>query len=85
MGINIGVMVFILYKQLGLARYTDVTVRYVPRFRGHCSIRFRYNREKKTNLLYVRFLFIYFEQTVVQIKKKFHLDVNILILLHCYI
>ncbi len=50
---------------LGVERYTDVTVRYVPRFRGHGLIRFRYNREKK--IYYARFLFIYFEQTVVQI------------------
>ncbi len=32
---------------LGVARYTDVTVRYVPLFGGHGSIRFRYNRKKK--------------------------------------
>ncbi len=36
---------------LGVARYTDVTVRYVPRFGSHDSIRFRYNRKKTTNLL----------------------------------
>ncbi len=36
---------------LGVARYTDATVRYVPRFGGHGSIRFRYNRKKKRNLL----------------------------------
>ncbi len=34
---------------LGVTRYTDVTVQYEPRFRGHGSIRFRYNR--KENLL----------------------------------
>ncbi len=56
---------------LGVARYTDVTVRYVPRFGGHGSIRFRYNMKKK-EIYYARFLFIYFEQTVtlVQIKKN---------------
>ncbi len=54
------------YYILGVARYTDVTVRYVPRFGGHGSIRFRYNREKK-EIYYAQFLFIYFEQTVVQI------------------
>ncbi len=32
---------------LGVERYTDVTVRYVPRFRGHGSIRFRDNRKRK--------------------------------------
>ncbi len=54
---------------LGVARYTDVTVRYVPRFGGHGSIRFRYNMKKK-QIYCARFLFIYFEQTVVQIKKN---------------
>ncbi len=54
---------------LGVARYTDVTVRYVPQFGGHGSIRFRYNMKKK-EIYYARFLFIYFEQTVVQIKKN---------------
>ncbi len=49
---------------IGVARHTDVTVRYVPRFGGHGSIRFRYNRGKK-QIYYARFLFIYFEQTVV--------------------
>ncbi len=52
-----------------MARYTDVTVRYVPRFGGHGSIRFRYNMKKK-EIYYARFLFIYFEQTVEQIKKN---------------
>ncbi len=36
---------------LGVAWYTDVMVRYVPRFGGHGSIRFRYNRKKTTYLL----------------------------------
>ncbi len=57
-----------LHYIVGVARYTDVTVRYVPRFGGHGSIRFQYIRKKK--IYYARFLFIYFEQTVVQIKKK---------------
>ncbi len=35
---------------------------------------------KKKEIYYVRGLFIYFEQTVVQIKKKFHLDAKILII-----
>ncbi len=39
-------------------------------------------QQEKTNLLCC-FLFIYFEQTVVQITIFFHLDVKIL--LHCYI
>ncbi len=43
---------------LGVARYTDVMVRYVPRFGGHGSIRFRYNMKKK-EIYYARFfLFI---------------------------
>ncbi len=57
-----------IYSILGVARHTDVTVRYVPWFGGHGSIRFRYNMKKKE--IYARFLFIYFEQTVVQIKKN---------------
>ncbi len=81
--------VFLLYTYiyiyiLGVARYTDVTIRYVPRFGGHGSIRFRYNMKKKGNL-YARFLFIYFEQTVVQINKKIHLDVKILHIITCYV
>ncbi len=36
---------------LGMARYTDVTVRYVPRFGSQGSIRFRYNRKKKSTML----------------------------------
>ncbi len=67
---------------LGVARYTDVTVRYVPRFKGHGLIRFRYNMKKK-EIYYARFLFIYFEQTVVQIKKK--ILVKILHIITCYI
>ncbi len=50
-------------------RYTDVTVRYVHRFGGHGSIRFRYNKGKKL-IYYARFLFIYFEQTLEQKKIK---------------
>ncbi len=34
--------------------------------------------QEKKEIYYARFLFIYFEQTVVQIKKKIHLDVKIL-------
>ncbi len=45
------------------------------------TIRFRYNRKKN----YSRFLFMYFEQTLVQITIFFHLDVNILnIIILCY-
>ncbi len=69
---------------LGVARYTDVTVRYVPRFGVTVRFDFRTTGEKK-EIYYARFLFIYFEQTVVQIKKKFHLDVKILNIITCYI
>ncbi len=69
---------------LGVAWYTDVTVRYIPRFGGHGSIQFRYNMKKK-EIYYARFLFIYFEQTVVQINKTIHLDVKILHIITCYI
>ncbi len=70
---------------LGVARYTDVSVRYVPRSGGHGSIRFQYNRKKK-QIYYAWFLIIYFEQTVVQITIFFsHLDVKILNIITCYI
>ncbi len=69
---------------LGVARYTDVTVRYVPRFGGHGLIRFRYNRKKK-QIYYAQSLFIYFEQTVVQITFFSHLDVKILNIIMLYI
>ncbi len=70
--------IYIYIYILGVARYTDVTVRYVPRFGGQGSIQFQYNRKKK-KIYYAQFLFIYFEQTVVQI-IKIHLDVKILII-----
>ncbi len=44
-------------------------------------------QQEKKEIYYARFLFIYFEQTVVQIKKKIHLDVkilNIITLLYIY-
>ncbi len=43
---------------LGVAQYTDVTIRYVPRFGGHGSIRFRYNRKKKKSTMLGYFSFI---------------------------
>ncbi len=48
---------------LGVARYTDVTVWYVPRF-DTISV-----QQGKKEIYYatIYFLFIYFEQTVVQI------------------
>ncbi len=36
--------------------------------------------QKQKDIYYSRFRFIYFEQTVVQIKKEIHLDVEILII-----
>ncbi len=47
---------------LGVARYTDVTVRYVPQFGGHGSIRFRYNRKKKNSTMLGFFSFIFNRQ-----------------------
>ncbi len=47
------------------------------------GVRVRYNfgtTEEKKEIYYARFLFIYYEQTVVQKKKKIHLDVKILII-----
>ncbi len=82
--LNTIVYIYCIYI-LGVARYTDVTVRYVPRFGGHGLIRFRYNRKNKKQIYYSQFLLIYFEQTVVQIKKKFHLDVKILHIITLYI
>ncbi len=40
---------------------------------------------KKKEIYYAQFLFIYCEQTVVQIKKKIHLNVKILNIITCYI
>ncbi len=43
-------------------------------------------QHEKKKIYYARFLFIYFEQTVVQIIiKKIHLDVKILHIITCYI
>ncbi len=43
--------------------YTDVTVRYAPQFRGHDTI----SVQQGKNIFNSRFLFMYFEQTLVQI------------------
>ncbi len=64
------VYIYIYIYILGVSRYTDVMVRYVPRFRGHGSLRFQYNRRKKKVIYYAQFLFIYLELTVVQKKKN---------------
>ncbi len=48
---------------LGVARYTDVTVQYVLRF-DTISV------QQGKKIYYARVLFLYFEQTVVQIKKN---------------
>ncbi len=54
---------------IGVAQYTDVTVRYIPRLGGRYVF---FTTEKK----YIYFLFFFFLQTVVQKKKKKnHLDV----------
>ncbi len=59
---------------LEVERYTDVRVRYVPRFWGHGSIRFRYNKKKTTMLSFFSFIL----NTIVQITFFFHQDVKIL-------
>ncbi len=41
------------------------------------AVRYDFGKIRKI-YYYARFLFIYFEQTVVQMFKKFHLDVKIL-------
>ncbi len=43
------------------------------------TVQYDFSATTKNNIYYALFLFIYFEQTVVQKKKKFHLDVKILI------
>ncbi len=43
------IFIYIYIYILGMARYTDVTVRYVPRFGGHSSISIQ--QEQKRNLL----------------------------------
>ncbi len=62
--------------------------RYVPRFGGHGSIRFRYNRGKKSTMLGF-FSFILNRQLYkLQFFFLFHLDVkilNIITLLYIYI
>ncbi len=46
----------------------------------------RYDNRGKKVIYYARFLFIYFEKTLVQIKTIFHLDVNIInIITLCFI
>ncbi len=49
------------------------------------TVRYEFGRKfrEKKEIYYARFLFIYFEQTVVQI-KKIHLDVKILHIITCY-
>ncbi len=58
---NTYIYIYIYIYILGVARYTDVTARYVTRFGGHILIQL----EKK--IYNALFLLIYFEQTVVQI------------------
>ncbi len=71
-GLTLPCQVYSVYIYIiGVARYTDFMVRYVPRFGGHGSMQFRYNRGKK-EIYYAQFIFIYFERTVMQIKKNPH-------------
>ncbi len=55
-------------------------VRYVPWFGGHGSIQF-WNNMKKKKIYYARFLFICFEQTVVQI----YISISIYLYLYLYL
>ncbi len=66
---------------LGVARYTDITVRYAPRFGGHGLIRFRLKQKKKIrNLLCSVFSFIWTDSSA---NHNFvHRDVKILNILH---
>ncbi len=64
--VRVCVCVCVCVCVLGVARYTDVTVRYTPRFGGHGSIRFRYNRKNKKSIMLGFFSFIL--KRVVQIK-----------------
>ncbi len=42
------------------------------------TVQYDFGTTRKLQQYYARFLFIYFEQTVVQINKKIHQDVKIL-------
>ncbi len=52
------------YNTLGVARYTDVMVRYIPRF-DTISV-----QQGTKDIYYARFLLIYFEQSSANIKKN---------------
>ncbi len=56
-----------IYSILGVAQYTNVTVRYVPWFGGHGSIWFRYNNKKKNLLCSVSFHLFWTESSTVLI------------------
>ncbi len=58
---------------LGVARYTNVMVQYVPQFGCHGLTRFRYNSIKKI-------IFNLFWTDSSANKKKIHLDAKILII-----
>ncbi len=65
-------------NMLGVAQYTDVTVRYVPRFGGHGLMWFWYNR-KNIDCMLVSF-HLFWTDSRANKKKKIHLDVKILII-----
>ncbi len=67
--------IFTLYSRGGTVHRCHGSVR--TSVRGSRFDKISVYQEKK-EIYYAWFLFIYFEQTVVQIKKKIHLDVKIL-------
>ncbi len=64
--------IYIYIYILGVARYTEVTARYVPRF--GVTVWYNFDTTGK-KFYYALFLFIYFEQTVVQITISKNLNV----------
>ncbi len=71
-----------IYNRGGTVHRCHGSVRNVTSVRGSRFDTISVQHEKK--IYYARFLFIYFEQTVEQIKKM-HLDVEILHIITCYI
>ncbi len=75
--------IYIYIYILGVAKYTDVTG--FGRYLGSgVTVRYDFGTTEKKEI-YAQFLFNYIEQTVVQIKKKIHLDVKIQNIITCYI
>ncbi len=72
------IYIYIYIYILGVARYTDVTVRYVPQFWGSRFDTISVQQEKNKIIYYAWFLFIYFEQssTVVIVNIIIHYIYN---------